>query len=51
MVLSFIECQWIRACGGTLPCCNNLEKGSSEIFRDKTENGKMCESEKNVHNK
>jgi hypothetical protein len=32
--------------GGALPCCNNSEKGSLEFWKNKRENGKMCESEK-----
>jgi hypothetical protein len=50
MVLS-LDCQWIRACGGTLPCSNNSEKDSSEIRKNKSENGKLYESGKNVHKK
>jgi hypothetical protein len=41
----------MRACGGALPCCNNSEKCSSEFWKNKSENGKMCESGKNVHKK
>jgi hypothetical protein len=44
-----LESRWIRACGGALPCCNNSEKSSLEIWKNKSKNGKMCDSKKNKH--
>jgi hypothetical protein len=31
-----------------LPCCNNSDKGSLEFWKNKSENGKICKSGKNV---
>jgi hypothetical protein len=50
MVLSF-KCQWIRAWGGALPCCNNSGKDCLKFCKNKIKNGKMFESGKNVHKK
>jgi hypothetical protein len=50
MVLS-LECQWIRVCGGVLPCCNKSENGCLEIWKNKSEIEKLYESGKNVHKK
>jgi hypothetical protein len=41
-----VKSQWMRAYGGTLPCCNSSEKGSLGFWKNKSENGKMCESGK-----
>jgi hypothetical protein len=36
----------MRAYGGALPRCNNLEKDCLEFRKNKRENGNMCESRK-----
>jgi hypothetical protein len=46
-----LESQWIRACGGTLPCCNNSEKGSLGFWKNKNEKEKNVEKRKKVHKK
>jgi hypothetical protein len=38
-----LKSQWIRAYGGTMPCCNNSEKDSLESWKNKRENRKVCE--------
>jgi hypothetical protein len=43
-----LECQWIRAYGGALPCRNKSEKGSFKILKNKSEIGKLYEIGKNV---
>jgi hypothetical protein len=43
------ECQWIRAFGGALPCCNKLEKRLFRDLKNKSEIGKMYESGENVY--
>jgi hypothetical protein len=41
-----LKSQWIRACGGALPCCNNSEKGCLGFWKYRRENKKMCGSRK-----
>jgi hypothetical protein len=46
-----VKIQWIRAGSGALPCCNNSEKDSLGFWKNKRENGQICESGTNVHEK
>ncbi len=46
-----LDCQWIRACGGALLCCNKSEKDCWRNLEKKSEIGKLYESRKNVHKK
>jgi hypothetical protein len=46
-----LKCQWIRACSGALPCCNESEKDCIENWKNKSKFGKLYKSRENVHKK